>query len=488
MPASVVFMRGVTMQSGRASFGWPVRILFLGIVYVLMSLLATPVWAQTPPPPPTTLSVTKTDAPAPTVEVGEDIAYTIEVRNTGTNVASNVVLTDDLPAGVVFQGASPPTVTGGTGGGTCTAPDSGDNGTVECDLNNIGVGETKTVNFTVRAVRGGVVENTATADGSNTEPDSDSARIRVGPNLVIDKIDDRDPVNVGGNILYTLRVTNEGSNDVSNIVVIDELPIGDVRLVSVDSNDFTCDRLDPPTGRIRCVRNTPLAADQTATIKITVDPEVAGTIENTAEVRFNRFLIDTDTETTLVKNSADTGGGGGGTGGGGGGGNNNGGGNGGNTSNSRNNVTCEDPKLVRTIGPRVGDVDATSEFKITGGAFRLTYTTEPVGTSGTPSLTVNVLDDAGNQTGDSFGALDGKDGAVRVVEGPGNFSLKIQATDVRYTIKIEDCTGEDKGGVIKDTVPKKTLSDTGGPLLGLLVVGLILAGSGLLLRATTLRW
>jgi uncharacterized repeat protein (TIGR01451 family) len=165
------------------------RALFVILTMALMAitfLSASPAWAQTTPPP-TTLSVTKTDDPPNAVTVGDTINYTIKVKNTGTNVARNVTLKDELPAGVVFQDPPPLTVTGGT----CTTPDPGDNGTVECDLNNIVAGDTKTVTFAVRAVRGGVVENTATADGSNTEPASDSARTRVGPNLTFDKIDDR---------------------------------------------------------------------------------------------------------------------------------------------------------------------------------------------------------------------------------------------------------------------------------------------------------
>ena len=120
---------------------------------------------------------------------------------------------------------------------------------------------------------------------------------------MIDKLDDRDPVRVGSNILYTLRVTNEGSVTIGegDLVVIDELPIGDVRLVSVDSNFFDCDPLDPPTGRILCVSTADFERDDIASIKITVDPDEAGTIENTAEVRANRVFIREDTEETIVE-------------------------------------------------------------------------------------------------------------------------------------------------------------------------------------------
>ncbi len=400
------------------------RALFAILTMVLMAitfLSASPAWAQTGPE----LTVNKTDTPPNAVDVGEEITYTIEVKNTGANKAKNVTLTDELPAGVVFQSPTPPTV---TGGGTCTAPDPGDNGTVRCDLNNIDPNVTKTVTFTVRAVRGGVVENTATADGSNTEPASDSARTRVGPNLTFDKIDDRDPINVGGNILYTLRVTNEGSTPrgPGELVVIDELPIGDVRLVSVDSNDFDCDRLDPPTGRVRCVSRAALPAGETASIKITVDPDDAGTVENTAELRFNRFLIDSDTETTVVRNDAAT------------------------------------------------DEGTTDEGTTDEGTTDEGTTDEGTPGEGTPGEGTPGVGEAS-----AGGVTLTCEQLIKLVE-EGGASVAQYSTEVS-----QKCEGS--ANVIDGTIPGGSLADTGGPTFGLLMASLLLVGGGLFLRARLRR-
>ncbi len=60
------------------------------------------------------------------------------------------------------------------------------------------------------------------------------------------------------------------------------------------------------------------------------------------------------------------------------------------------------------------------------------------------------------------------------------------APAAQYSIEVsQKCEGS--ANVITDTVPGGTLSDTSGPSPGLLVAGLILAGGGLLVRATLRR-
>ncbi len=94
----------------------------------------------------------------------EPINYTITVTNLGPATASNVVLTDPLPAGssYVSQGS------GCGGGGAC----SYSNGKVTCQLGNLASGQSVTITIkTLTTVTGGLVSNTATATSST--PDSD---------------------------------------------------------------------------------------------------------------------------------------------------------------------------------------------------------------------------------------------------------------------------------------------------------------------------
>ncbi|CAN5913414.1 hypothetical protein BH23ACT11_BH23ACT11_31070 [soil metagenome] len=269
------------------------------MLWVLMPLSASPAWAQE-------LSVDKT-GPG-TVAQGEEIEYSIVVSNDGDAAARTVTLIDDVPAGTNFVSAE-------TADGTCTQVAD----TVTCDLGTIEAGESETVTLTVRPGGASSITNVACAgspdDGSGggapdcpagTDDASDTATTRVVPKLTLDKLDDRDPVSVGSNVLYTLRVENEGSTTANEgeAVVVDELPIGEVRLVSVDSNSFDCDPLDPPTGRIRCTNTDPLESGEIASIKITVEPDEAGVITNDAVVRSSRFKTGSDTEDTTVTGEA----------------------------------------------------------------------------------------------------------------------------------------------------------------------------------------
>jgi uncharacterized repeat protein (TIGR01451 family) len=104
------------------------------------------------------LSITKT-APA-TVPMGSVLDYAITVGNTGPDAATNVVVTDTLPAGVTFISATP---SQGSCAGTTT---------ITCNLNTIlnGGSATITLSVLVTANPGTVIINTATIDSTETDP------------------------------------------------------------------------------------------------------------------------------------------------------------------------------------------------------------------------------------------------------------------------------------------------------------------------------
>ena len=84
------------------------------------------------------LAVTKS-ASVSTATVGTPFTYTITVLNKGTIAASNVVMTDQLPAGVTYNSATP------TGGGNCTQS----SGTVTCTWASLAGGASATVTISV---------------------------------------------------------------------------------------------------------------------------------------------------------------------------------------------------------------------------------------------------------------------------------------------------------------------------------------------------
>jgi hypothetical protein len=114
------------------------------------------------------LAVRVTDAPDP-VFPGAGLSYTINVTNGGPDAATNVTLTDVLPAGTVFASLTAP------GGWTCSTPALGAAGTVTCSiatLPNGGAGSFL-LNVMVGALAGGtVLSNTLTVSATSGDPSS----------------------------------------------------------------------------------------------------------------------------------------------------------------------------------------------------------------------------------------------------------------------------------------------------------------------------
>jgi uncharacterized repeat protein (TIGR01451 family) len=102
--------------------------------------------------------IPSTGAPNP----GQAYSYTLLARNTGIVAATDVTLSDSLPAGAVFIGAT---------GGTCTAA----GGVVSCDLGPMSAGASATVTITL------------TAPNSPGATLTDSASVATGaqPNLAV---------------------------------------------------------------------------------------------------------------------------------------------------------------------------------------------------------------------------------------------------------------------------------------------------------------
>jgi uncharacterized repeat protein (TIGR01451 family) len=105
------------------------------------------------------LSITKTASPNPG-QVGLGLAYRIVVTNGGPASASNVTVSDTLPAGVTFVSAN-------TSQGSC----SGTN-TVNCTLGSVPVNAAAIVTLTVTPTSAGQITNTATVSATETDFDN----------------------------------------------------------------------------------------------------------------------------------------------------------------------------------------------------------------------------------------------------------------------------------------------------------------------------
>ena len=193
--------------------------------------------------PEADLSLTKTVSPAsPTV--GALLTYTLVVKNNGKiagtqdsvlNTATDVLLTDPLPAGVTFNSVSSPVFSGtAPTGATCTNTGN----LVECDLKDMVDEQTATITITalVNSDQGGqnvanratVTSSAADTNPANNSQTATSAVQNIGITVVVTT--DKplvDAVN-GTSITYTYTVSNIGNAALTQINLKDNLGTTDI--------------------------------------------------------------------------------------------------------------------------------------------------------------------------------------------------------------------------------------------------------------------
>jgi len=202
------------------------------------------------------VAVAKAANPNP-VAAGQLLTYTVTATNPAATSASrayNASITDTLPLDVVYLGTTV------SGDGSCSVTPgenvttTAGNRTLTCSWPSIDRGGQQTATVRVRPlssyatvtggsgslrndvvistttpeVAGGAANNSAFVNTSVSSPVYD---------LLINKTDDADPVNVGDDVSYTLTATNNGPSTAEGVVITDDLPGGPgaPTLVSVSS-------------------------------------------------------------------------------------------------------------------------------------------------------------------------------------------------------------------------------------------------------------
>jgi uncharacterized repeat protein (TIGR01451 family) len=168
----------------------------------------------------TDLSVQKTAAPNP-VFVSQNVTYTmVSKNNSSVTGATGVVLTDSLPASMKFVSAT-------TSQGSLIIPPVGSTGIVTANIGSLAVGATATVTVTVSASTAGVITNTATVSGNESDPvaanNTDSSTTTVNA-AVLQKV-----------LLASQVLTGGCQNTTGNVYLTGPAPAGGLT-VSLSSN------------------------------------------------------------------------------------------------------------------------------------------------------------------------------------------------------------------------------------------------------------
>ncbi len=125
---------------------------------------------------------------------------------------------------------------------------------------------------------GDKITGTATDGSNNTSEFGANVVVAANADLALTKMDNPDPAPAGGELLYTLLVTNNGPNNATNVVVTDNLPAG-MTLISATPNQGSCSG----TTSITCNLGGILSSG-TASVEILVVTGTAGSVTNNATV------------------------------------------------------------------------------------------------------------------------------------------------------------------------------------------------------------
>jgi len=177
------------------------------------------------------LSVTKDDG-STTYTPGGTAIYTVTVKDTGVSDATNVTVTDALPAGVTLSGSATCAATGSANCGTVTGTVGQTSfGTTGAQI-TAGAGNALTFTVPVKFAAGMVTNplvNTATATdvpSGATASGSDSDTRAPQVTLAVNKTDGSMTYTPGGTATYTVTVVDNGVTDALSVNVSDALPPG----------------------------------------------------------------------------------------------------------------------------------------------------------------------------------------------------------------------------------------------------------------------
>ena len=249
-----------------------------------------------------TSSITKTDSTDPE-NPGASFNYVLTVNNAGPSTATNLTVSDTVPAQYTVNTVTSPTGSCGNVGNVVT-----------CTLASMASGAPAwviTVNVTVNAsTPGGTYVNTATVSASSPNDPvlanntvNNNNTVRNTADLAVTKTDGVATVNVGASTTYTITLTNNGPTVVpAGVIVSDTIPVNTVGSETEADCAITA-------GVFRCTTTAPLAVGAVNTYQLTLTLSAGfatATLVNTASittipatfvdpVAANNTATDTDT-------------------------------------------------------------------------------------------------------------------------------------------------------------------------------------------------
>ncbi|MEV0322669.1 LPXTG cell wall anchor domain-containing protein [Streptomyces sp. NPDC050658] len=201
------------------------------------------------------------------VAPGASTTIPVKVRNNGADDAqADPVVTVKLPTGVTPSGTQP---TGCTASGdtvTCTVPKASltKGSTVDLPI-SVTVAASSAGSTTLTQAGGITVNGTLDTDSTNNTADASVQVSARSADLKLDKTVDPPDPDFGGDAKYTIKVTNDGPSDTTNVKVTDKLPAG-----ATWKSDDSSGAYNPTTG-VWTVGALTSGASKSLVVTVTMD-------------------------------------------------------------------------------------------------------------------------------------------------------------------------------------------------------------------------
>jgi uncharacterized repeat protein (TIGR01451 family) len=145
--------------------------------------------------------------------LGKDASYRITVSNSGDTALNGVTVTDNAPNNARITGAGGAQVSGSQ---------------ATWSVGTLGAGQSRSFDLALTALAAGTTVNSVSVQTAEGVSDQAQAQTvwRGFPAVLIELVDDPDPLRVGETSTYTLRVTNQGTAPDHNVRALLRFPAG----------------------------------------------------------------------------------------------------------------------------------------------------------------------------------------------------------------------------------------------------------------------
>jgi len=135
--------------------------------------------------------------------IGRTANYQVKVTNVGDTTLTGVVVTDTAPAQTTIAAASGATISGNT---------------ATWNVGTLNAGQEKTLDITLKSnVPGNHCNSATVATAQGLRESAQACTLWKGvTGVLVEVVDDPDPILVGESTTFTIRVTNQGSADIEN--------------------------------------------------------------------------------------------------------------------------------------------------------------------------------------------------------------------------------------------------------------------------------